>query len=127
MAKDKQANAKPGDVVELADKDTGFDDTQTGFSISRDQQVRLGKTIGTKTNRALLSGRLLVVSGSSKKSNDGGKDQSDLPEDFPGREAFVAAGMNLEQVKNFDFEKEKVSGVGAKTIEAVNEYFKTNE
>jgi hypothetical protein len=126
VAKDKQANAKTGDVVELADKDGGFYDPQTQFKVVRGQQVKLGKTIGTKTNTALVSGRLLVV-GSEKSTSAksvSAQTESDLPEDLPGRDAFIAAEMNFDAVKNFDFEKDKVAGVGAKTIEALNEYFK---
>lgn len=59
--------AKPGDKVELADKDTGFYDSETQFDISRDQQVELGERIGAKTLVALSSGGLLLV-GSGRKA-----------------------------------------------------------
>lgn len=59
--KEKSANAGAGDTVELADKDTGFYDPETQFKIVREQTGKLGDTIGTKTNRAILSGQLLVV------------------------------------------------------------------
>ncbi len=66
MAKEKDSNVSAGQTVELADKDTGFSDPVTGFKIVREQQVQLGDTIGRKTNKALLSGALLVVGGKSK-------------------------------------------------------------
>lgn len=116
----KQANAKSGDSVELADKETSFYDPKTQFKVVRDASEKLGKTIGDKTNIALLSGRLLVVEGKSGKQSK--QAESDLPEDFPGRDAFVAAGLNLEQVKTFDFEGDKVAGVGDATIKSVQEY-----
>jgi hypothetical protein len=59
---------KPGDVVELANKEGGFTDPQTGFDISRDQKMELGDTIGTLTAEALASGGLLVVSKSAAKA-----------------------------------------------------------
>lgn len=48
-------------VVELKDKETGFYDSATGFQVVRNQQVELGETIGTRTQEALASGRLLYV------------------------------------------------------------------
>ncbi|MGE0367216.1 MAG: hypothetical protein AB7Q00_15930 [Phycisphaerales bacterium] len=57
-ASKKAAKAK---TVELKDKDTGFFDPVTGFQVVRDQQVKLGSTIGNATNEALQSGRLLIV------------------------------------------------------------------
>lgn len=54
----KSAKAK---TVELKDKDTGFYDPVTGFQVVRDQQVKLGSTIGDATNTAIASGRLLIV------------------------------------------------------------------
>ncbi|MEO8650504.1 MAG: hypothetical protein ABI539_15180 [Acidobacteriota bacterium] len=71
MAKD---NAKPGDKVELADKTGGFTDPETGFDISRNQQVELSDPIGLRTHEAIVSGGLLVVSGKSAKSSKAGDD-----------------------------------------------------
>jgi hypothetical protein len=59
---------KVGDVVELANKEGGFTDPQTGFDISRDQKMELKDRIGTLTNEALVSGGLLVVTKSAAKS-----------------------------------------------------------
>ena len=118
--------AKSGDTVELAHKDTSFFDPRTELKVVRDGTAKLGKTIGNKTTTALMSGRLLVVSGGKSKSEAKGEnsDESDLPNDFPGRDAFVAADMDFYKVKNFDFETDKVSGVGPATIKAVADYFK---
>jgi hypothetical protein len=52
---------KVGDVVELANKEGGFTDHETGFDISRDQKVELKDRIGTLTNEALMSGGFVVV------------------------------------------------------------------
>lgn len=57
----KQPKSPAGKLVELAHKETGFYDSVTGFQIVRDQKVKLGDTIGEKTNEALQSGRLLFV------------------------------------------------------------------
>lgn len=59
----EKAAAKKSKVklVELADKDTGFNDRETGFKIVRRQQKPLGENIGTATQQALVSGRLLIV------------------------------------------------------------------
>lgn len=116
--------AKPGDTVELKEKDGGFYDSETGFQIRNEEKVKLGDTIGRRTNTAIVSGGLLIVGGGKTKAASNKPTASDLPEDFPGRDAFVAAGMNLEQVKNFDFETDKVAGVGAGTIRQLGEYFK---
>ncbi len=59
----------PGDVVKLAHPDTGFTDPDTGFDISRDQELELGKEVGKATQQAILSGGLLLV----KDSEDKGK------------------------------------------------------
>ena len=75
--KEKTANAKAGQAVELKDKETSFYDPETDFKLVRDQQAKLGDTIGAKTNRALLSGGLLVVGsgrtlGEAKPADDAG-------------------------------------------------------
>lgn len=57
-ARSKGGKAK---TVELKDKDTGFFDPVTGFQVVRDQQVKLGSTIGDATQTAIASGRLLYV------------------------------------------------------------------
>lgn len=49
-------------------------------------------------------------------------EDTDLPEGLPGRDAFINAGMDFESVKNFDFENNKVFGIGAKTIEALKAF-----
>jgi hypothetical protein len=46
---------------ELADKDTGFFDHETGFKVVRDQRIPLGEKVGKATRTAIVSGRLLVV------------------------------------------------------------------
>lgn len=116
--------AKPGDTVELKEKDGGFYDSETGFQIRNEEKVKLGDSIGRRTNTAIVSGGLLIVGGGGKtKAASNEPPTGDLPEDFPGRDAFVAAGMNLEQVKSFDFETDKVAGVGAATIKSVGDYF----
>lgn len=48
-------------TVELADKATGFFDSETGFKLVRDQRKDLGTNVGSATQRALASGRLLIV------------------------------------------------------------------
>lgn len=65
-------NAKPGDVVELKDKDGGFTDPETGFDISRDQKQELTDPVGRRTHEAIVSGGLLIVGGkrSSKAATD---------------------------------------------------------
>ncbi len=57
-----------GKKVELKDKATGFFDPVTGFKIVHDQQAKLGDTVGKKTNKALLSGALLIVGSPEAKA-----------------------------------------------------------
>lgn len=66
MAKKTETNAAAGATVELADKETGFHDPATGFKVVRDQQAKLGDTVGKKTNRALVAGALLIVGPKAK-------------------------------------------------------------
>jgi len=65
---EKKTNAEPGDVVELADKEAGFTDPDTGFDISRDQQLELTEPIGQRTHQAVMTGGLVIVTGSKAKS-----------------------------------------------------------
>lgn len=60
--------AKPGDTVQLKDKDGGFTDPETGFDISRAQEKKLGANIGERTYAAIVSGGLLVVSEKPEKN-----------------------------------------------------------
>lgn len=115
---------KSGATVELADKETSFFDPETKLKVVREDSVKLGKNIGAKTNTAIMSGRLVVVGASKETAASAKTVESDLPEDLPGRDAFVAAKMDFEAVKTFDFAKDKVSGVGEATIKAVQEYLK---
>lgn len=47
---------------------------------------------------------------------------SDIPEDFPGRDALIAAGhLTLESVAAIDFAETKVKGVGTATAEKIAE------
>lgn len=111
-------DAQPGDTVELKIKDGGFFDSETNFKIVNDQQVKLGETIGTRTQAALVSGGLLVVSAEKKKA-----DESDLPKDLPGRKQFVAAGLNFDQVKNIREEELDKLKFDTKTKESLLQYF----
>lgn len=61
MAKKEISHA--GSTVQLADSDTSFFDHETGFKLVRDGKEKLGDNVGKKTASAILSGRLLVVSG----------------------------------------------------------------
>lgn len=126
--------AKPGDTVELKTKDGGFYDFETGFQIRNSEKVALGDRIGTRTNEALISGGLLVVSGKKKsaaKADDGKVEKtaatktSDFPEDFPGREVLNGLGVSLAQVKAMSAEQRiALNGIGPKTAEAIDEYLK---
>ena len=63
-----EQHAKAGDVVELADKDGGFTDPDTGFDISRDQKLELKDPVGPRTHEAIVSGGLLLVKSKAAKS-----------------------------------------------------------
>jgi hypothetical protein len=114
---------KPGDTVELAVKDGGFYDSETEFKIVNDQHVELGKTIGDKTVKALLSGGLLVVAGGKSKKTD------DFPEDFPGRDVFIAAGLTFKKVRAFksDADALKVPGVTSEIVGQIEEWAKAQK
>ncbi|HUF02796.1 MAG TPA: hypothetical protein VMM38_01330 [Aridibacter sp.] len=113
--------ARPGDTVELANKEIGFNDPATGFKIVRTEKQKLGKSIGNKTNLALSSGALLIV-GRAKKKEPETRDTG-LPEDLPGREAFEAEGLSFDQVKKLSPEDlVAVKGIGEKTAESLAEY-----
>lgn len=119
-------NVQPGDKVELKDKEGGFTDPVTGFDISRDQQLPLGDTIGQRTHEAIVSGGLLVVSGRRKsQANTVDDDPSEddgtgFADDYPGREALVAAGLTQADVDELDEEGLiAVHGIGKKSAEAI--------
>lgn len=97
-----------------------FIDEDSGLVIRNDETVEIDKNIcGSRTFLAIQNGGLVEIDKpKTKNEND------DLPADLPGRDAFIAAQMDFEQVKNLDFEKEKVVGIGDKTIAALGEYLK---
>lgn len=94
---EKKANAQPGDVVELADKEGGFTDPQTGFDISRDQKVALGDRIGERTHQAILTGGLLIVTGSKAKAEAAADKKG---EDEAAKSAAAKASGNDKNAKN---------------------------
>jgi hypothetical protein len=99
-------NGKPGDLVELKDKDGGFTDPDTGFDLSRSQQKKLDEPIGARTQMAIQSGGILIVkatkSAEEKEPPPPPTDKSGIPAEFPGRVALVQNGLNFEQVKTMD-------------------------
>lgn len=70
MSEEKKKVGEPGDVVQLADQETGFTDSESGFDISRDQKVALGDSVGVRTQQAILSGALLIVGGKATAKSD---------------------------------------------------------
>lgn len=55
---------------------------------------------------------------------EGGPVDSDLPADFPGRDALIAAGyLTIEAVQAIDFAAMKVPGVGKATVAKITEAF----
>lgn len=62
--------------------------------------------------------------GEPPAEGSGAQAASDLPEDFPGREALIEAGYTtLDAVRAIDFEQTKVPGVGKATIAKIAAYF----
>ena len=127
------SQAKPGDVVELKDKESGFTDPDTLFDISRDQQKELGGTIGDRTHQAIASGGLIIVTGSKakkSKEDDGGSkskaDEAGFPKDFPSRDALARAGVTFEALKTVGFDNKEaltaINGIGEKTADAIAEW-----
>lgn len=57
-------------LYELAHKDTGFHDHETGFTVLRDQRKELGSPIGKATAMAILKGRLIRVDSESDDASD---------------------------------------------------------
>ncbi|HQU85922.1 MAG TPA: hypothetical protein PKY59_22540 [Pyrinomonadaceae bacterium] len=110
-----------------------FFDDESGLKVLQGKIVEVDASKATeKTRLAISSGALLEVSDEEKsqpKEGSKSKDQtkSDLPEDIPGRDAFIAANMNFESVKTFDFETGKVPGIGARTLLALGDYLKKPE
>lgn len=124
-------NGKAGDTVELKDKETGFTDPDTGFDISRDQQVELAEPIGSRTQQAIMSGGLLIVTGKGKKTTvtEPPKEDFDIPHDLPGREAFVAAGFTtFQSVKDLDTDEKllAVKGIGPGTVKSLAAWAEAN-
>lgn len=132
MAETKKTG-EPGDVVELADKEGGFTDPETGFDISRKQRLELGDTVGERTQQAIRAGGLVVVKGGKKSKaadsddGDGPSDDYDLPADLPGRDAFIAAGYTeFARVKELDTEEKllEVKGIGPGTVKGLKAWAK---
>jgi hypothetical protein len=131
------SNAKPGDAVELKDKEGGFSDWETGFDISRSQVKKLGDRIGERTHQAIASGGLVIVTGSRAKKAGSGEDDegsksppdgSDIPEDLPGRQAFIDAGLSFAQVQALETPEQlmEIKGVGEKTVKDLMAWAKKN-
>lgn len=126
-----QGKAQPDDVVKLAKGEGIFTDYETGFEVFNENEAKLGKTIGKATNLAIASGGLLIVSSSAKaaSSKKTGEVKSDLPEDFPGRNVLVKAGVGLKEINAVPEDKREeafaeIKGIGQKTVEAILAYLK---
>lgn len=117
---------------QLKDQDTGFFDPETATKIVRDQvvEIDMGKRVGRLTTQAIRAGRLIEVNREptkSQKSEAGGqrsakhKSESDLPEDFPAREALIGGGFDSLAKVNAasDDELLEIEGVGAATVEKI--------
>jgi hypothetical protein len=132
--------AQPGDYVELANKEGGFTDPETGFDISRDQVKELEGSVGERTQQAVISGGLLIVAGGKKSkaasskategegSKSGEGDESDLPEDLPGRDVFLREGLTFAQVKELNEEQLlALNGFGKKSFESLKAWAEANK
>lgn len=107
--------------VKLKDPATVFVDPETGFSVTGDQTVEIDSKArkGKLTLDAIKHGGLIEVSREPKGgSKSGGKNNSDLPEDFPARAALIEGGFDsLEKVNGAsDEDLIAVKGVGEKTV-----------
>lgn len=131
-------DAKAGDTVELKDKEAGFTDPDTGFDISRSQKKELTDPIGKRTQQAIMSGGLIVVTGEKKSANLGEgegsgssePDEYDLPADLPGRDAFIAAGYTeFEKVKALETDEQllAVKGIGPGTVKNLKAWAEANK
>lgn len=115
-------NGKQGDVVQLARKEGIIVDYETGFEVSNSATAKLGKQIGQRTQMAIKTGGLLIISGGSAKKTE---NESDLPEDLPGRDIFNKLDMSADQVSGMEKDQlVELKGIGEKTADAVVEYFK---
>jgi hypothetical protein len=75
----KNSDVGPGDVVELADKETSFYDPETQLNISREQTAKIEEKVGKKTHTAILSGRLMVLGSKKQRQLGAGSDDDAAP------------------------------------------------
>lgn len=117
---------KLGDKVQLARKEGILIDYETGFEVVNAEEKKLGNPVGQRTQLAIQSGGLLVISSKSSKSSKKGKDDgdgSDLPLDLPGREAFLEADLTFEQLKKMTEEETAlVKGIGPAKMKELIQY-----
>ncbi len=72
----------------LKDQSTGFYDSETGFTILRDQQRPLGEDVGWATREAIEHGRLVAIPAQNVKAavESGEPTPSPAPADSPSSE-----------------------------------------
>ena len=96
-----------------------FVDDETGLKLVPGKSIKIDRSLaGERTNMAIQHGALVEVDLSKEK-----KDDSDIPDDFPGRDAFVKEGLSFDEVKRLSPSKlDAIPNVGKKTIEAVEKW-----
>lgn len=101
---------------------TLFVDDETGLKVLPNMVVTLDKDrSGFRTKQAIMHGHL--TESSEKKSSNNAKDESDLPDDLPGRDAFVAAEIDFAKLQGMSKKDlDAVKGIGPKTLEELETY-----
>jgi hypothetical protein len=120
----------------LKDKEAGFFDDETGLDITRDQVVKIGEGAGKKTLQMVRTGGLIEVnmepkppsgfdpnfgSGAPSAAASEWADSDELPEEYPGRAALLAAGYNKLSFVNALTREQLIDlkGIGEKTADEI--------
>ncbi len=98
-----------------------FVDDVTGLKLVRGDVVEMDHNeVGARTQTAIRHGHLVEVQSKTTKKKT---DDSDLPEDIPGRDVFLKAGLSFDQVKTLSLEDvDKTKGIGEATLAKFVDY-----
>jgi hypothetical protein len=116
--------AEKTETYKLKDQETSFYDDETGLSVTRDEEVKIGMTKGKKTLAMIRTGGLIKVNSSAAEGGAGSSaapKTGSIPDDFAHAKLLADNGVTtFAQLRQLDTKQlVDLKGIGEKKAEEI--------